>query len=251
MGKSEEQKSRRQQIREQRVQKQRRQRLLTILLITGGALLIAGLLIAPSLRNSLTPVGEIVQVTPEARPMVDGAAMGDPNAPVLVEVFEDFQCPACRTYSGDVEPLLVENYVASGKVRYVFRHYPFLDDRSVTKESDQSANASMCAAEQDKFWEYHDFLFANWNNENAGAYSDKRLVAFAESLGLDMGRFNDCFNENRYEDDIQKDLADGTQKGVTGTPSVFVNGQIVKPGFVPSFDEIAQAVEAALAAQGQ
>jgi protein-disulfide isomerase len=251
MGKNEEQKSKRQQIREQRVQKQRRQKLLTILLITGGALVIAGLLIAPSLRNSFTPVGEIVQVTPEVRPMVDGVALGDPNAPVLVEVFEDFQCPACRTYSSDVEPQLVENYVATGKIRYVFRHYPFLDDRSVTKESDQAANASMCAAEQSKFWEYHDFLFANWNSENAGAFSDKRLVAFAEALGLDMARFNDCFDENRYEEDIQKDFTDGTQKGVTGTPSVYVNGQIVKPGFVPSFEEIAQVIEAALAAQGQ
>ena len=251
MPKNVEQKSRRQQIREQRIQKQRQQRLLTILLITGGALVIAGLLIAPSLRNSLAPVGEIVQITPEARPMVDGAALGDPNAPVLIEVFEDFQCPACRTYSSDIEPLVVENYVATGKARYVFRHYPFLDDRSTTKESDQAANASMCAAEQGKFWEYHDFLFANWNSENAGAYSDKRLVAFAEALGLDMDNFNACFNQNRYKDDIQRDFAEGTQKGVTGTPSVYVNGQIIRPGFVPSYDDIAQAVEAALAAVSQ
>lgn len=251
MPKNVEQKSRRQQIRDQRIQKQRRQRLLTILLITGGALVIAGLLIAPSLRNSLAPVGEIVQITPEARPMVDGTALGDPNAPVLIEVFEDFQCPACRTYSSDIEPLVVENYVATGKVRYVFRHYPFLDDRSTAKESDQAANASMCAAEQGKFWEYHDFLFANWNSENAGAYSDKRLVAFAEALGLNMGDFNACFNENRYKDDIQRDVSEGTQKGVTGTPSVYVNGQILRPGFVPSYDDIVQAVEAALGGVSQ
>ena len=117
MAKNEEQKSRRQQIREQRVQKQRRQKLLMIGLITIGALVLAGLLIAPSLRNSLAPVGEIVVITPEARPSADGTALGDPNAPVLVEVWEDFQCPACRTYSSDIEPLVVENYVATGKVR--------------------------------------------------------------------------------------------------------------------------------------
>jgi protein-disulfide isomerase len=251
MVKKVEQKSRRQQIREQRIQKQRRQRLMTILAITGVALVVTGLLIAPSIRNSLTPVGEIVEITPEARPMVDGVALGDPNAPVLVEVWEDFQCPACRTYSNDIEPLVVDNYVATGKVRYVFRHYPFLDDRSATKESDQAANASMCAAEQGKFWEYHDYLFANWNSENAGAYSDKRLVAFAESLGLDMGAFNDCFKENRYRDDIQQDLSDGTRAGVTGTPSVFVNGQIIRPGFVPSYEDITQAIETALASGTQ
>ena len=251
MAKKQETKSKRQQIREQRMKRQRQQRLMVILIVTAGALLIAGLLIAPSIRTALTPVGEIAKITPAARPLVDGKEMGDPNAPVLVEVWEDFQCPACRTYSTDIAPLVVQNYVAPGNVRYVFRHYPFLDDRSPTKESDQAANASMCAAEQGMFWEYHDYLYGNWNRENAGAFSDKRLVAFAEALDLDMDAFNACFRENRYRDVIEQDLADGTKLGVTGTPSVFVNGQIVKPGFVPSYDEIAQAIDAAAGATGQ
>lgn len=237
--------SKRQQIREQRMKQQRQQRLMVILAVTAGALIIAGLLIAPSIRTALTPVGEIVKITPAARPKADGRTMGDPNAPVLVEVWEDFQCPACRTYATDIAPLVVQNYVAPGTIRYVFRHYPFIDDRSPTKESDQSANASMCAAEQEKFWEYHDYLFANWDRENAGAFSDKRLVAFAEALGLDMDAFNACFKENRYKDIIDQDSADGIKAGVTGTPSVFVNGQIVKPGYVPSYEEIAQAIDAA------
>ncbi|MGW8249302.1 MAG: DsbA family protein [Anaerolineales bacterium] len=251
MAKKQDTKGKRQQIKEQRAKRQRQQRMTWILVITAGALVIAGLLIAPSLRNALTPVGEIVEITPEARPMADGKTLGDPNAPVLVEVWEDFQCPSCRTYSTDIEPAVVQNYVATGKVRYEFRHYPFLDDRAPTKESDQAANASMCAAEQDKFWEYHDYLFANWNSENAGAFSDKRLVAFAEALGLDMPAFNQCFQENRYKDVINEDLAAGTQAGVTGTPSVFVNGQIVKPGYVPSYEEIAAAIDAASASTNQ
>lgn len=245
MAKKQETKSKRQIIREQRVKRQRQQRLMIILVVTGVALVVAGLLIAPSLMDTLTPVGEIVEITPEARPMADGRELGDPDAPVLVEVWEDFQCPSCKIYSTDIEPLVVENYVVPGKIRYVFRHYPFLDDRAPGNESDQSANASMCAAEQGKFWEYHDYLFANWKNENAGSFSDKRLVAFAEALGLDMQAFNQCFQENRYKDVIDEDLAAGTRVGVTGTPSVFVNGQIVKPGFVPSFEEIAQAIDAA------
>lgn len=245
MAKKKETMSKRQQIREQRMRRQRQQRIIMILIVAGGALLVAGLLIAPSLRSALTPVGEIIEITPEARPLANGKELGNPDAPVLVEVWEDFQCPACRTYSTDIEPLVIQNYVAPGQVRYVFRHYPFIDDRAPTRESDQSANASMCASEQDKFWEYHDYLFANWNRENAGAFSDKRLVAFAEALGLDMGEFNACFKENRYKDLIDQDLAAGNQAGVTGTPSVFVNGKIVRPGFVPSYEEIAQAIDAA------
>lgn len=249
MTKKDETKSKRQIVREQRMKRQRQQRVLTIVIITAVALVVAFFLIAPSVRNAMTPLGEIVKITPEARPNADGKAIGDANAPVLVEVWEDFQCPACQGYSQTVEQQLIQNYAATGKIRYEFRQFPFLDDRSGTKESDQAANASMCANEQGKFWEYHDYLFANWNGENQGSFSDKRLIAFAEALGLDMAKFNDCFNANRYKDVIDKDLADGNQAGVSGTPSVFVNGQILKPGFVPSYEEIAQAIDAAIAGQ--
>ena len=134
---------------------------------------------------------------------------------------------------------------------YVFHQYPFLDSASVNKESQQAANASMCANEQGMFWEYHDILFANWNGENTGAFSNRRLVAFAEALALDMDRFTPCFEENRYRDEIQADFDLGTEMGVSGTPSVFVDGVLLTPGFVPGFEEVQQAVEAALAQAGQ
>lgn len=249
MAKKEDMKSKRQIVREQRIKRQRQQRVLTIVVVTVIAIVVAFFLIAPSIRNAMTPVGEITRITPEARPNADGKAIGDPNAPVLVEVWSDFQCPACQDFAQSVESQIIQNYAATGKVRYEYRHFPFLDDRAGTKESDQSANASMCASEQGKFWEYHDYLFANWNGENKGAFNDRRLVAFAEALGLDMAKFNDCFSRNAYQDVIDKDLADGEQAGVQGTPSVFVNGQIIRPGFVPSYEEVAQAIDAALAGQ--
>jgi len=239
-------KSKRQIIREQRLKRQRQQRLIAILAVSLGAIAIAALLIVPSLM----PVGEIAQTTPFDRPMVDGTAMGSPDAPVLIEVWVDFQCPACRIFAEDIEPLVIQNYIATGVVRYVFRHYPFLDDGVATKESDQAANASMCAAEQGRFWDYHDILFANWNSENAGAFSDRRLVAYAETIDLDMDSFNSCFEANKYKAQIDEDLAAGNRAGVTGTPSLFVNGQQLTPGFIPSFEDISQAVEAALAASG-
>lgn len=239
--------SKRQAIREQRERKQRQQRTTTILVLTGVAILIAAFLILPSIQRALTPVGEITTVEPIERPMVDGTAMGDPNAPVLIQVFEDFQCPSCRIYSEDIEPAIVETYVQTGIARYEFHQYPFLDDRTATKESDQAANASLCAAEQDRFWDFHDVLFANWNGENQGTFADKRLVAYAEAIELDMDAFNACFESNKYKDQITQDLNEGARLGVTGTPSVFVNGQIVRPGFIPTFEDIQQAVTAAQA----
>lgn len=238
--------TKRQAVREMRRQKQRRQRLLIILGVVGAALTIAAILIIPSLQ----PVGDIVTTTPHSRPMVDGRMMGDPNAPVIIEVFEDFQCPACKTFSEQIEPQIVDTYVATGDVSYIFRQYPFLDDRAPRNESDQAANASMCAGDENRFWDYHDMLFANWNGENQGAFNDKRLVAFAEALGLDMPSFNECFIANGHKDEIDSDLALGTTFGVTGTPSVLVNGTMLTPGFVPSFAEISDAVEAELVKAG-
>jgi protein-disulfide isomerase len=180
-----------------------------------------------------------------AWPSADGLSLGDPNAPATIDVFEDFQCPACRNFTENTEPLIIQNLVATGKARYVFHNYPFIDDQAARKESDQAANAAMCASEQDKFWDMHSILFANWNGENLGAFNDRRLQAMAESIGLDMDAFNSCFNANKYEAEIQADFQLGQEMGVSGTPSIFVNGQQVGQGNqIPSYEQIAQAVNA-------
>ena len=104
----------------------------------------------------------------------------------------------------------------------------------------------MCAMEQGRFWDYHDMLYANQQGENKGAFNDKRLLTFAEALGLDMSAFKQCFDENRYEEQINQDFEQGLQLNVTGTPTVFVNGTPVSPGYVPTYEEIEQAILAAL-----
>jgi protein-disulfide isomerase len=235
---------RRQEMRAERRRRLRRQRLLIILGIFIAALVFIGLLAAPTLRDMFGPVGEFTRITPIPRPQEDGRAMGDPNAPVTIEVFSDFQCSACATFAFNVEHQISDTMGEEGQAYLIYRHYPLLDDRVPTNESDQAANASMCAAEQDMFWAYHDILFANWQGVNQGFFRDSRLVAFAESLGLDMNAFNACFRENRYQQEIEADRARAEQMGVTGTPAVFVNEEPVAPGFVPSFEQIQQAVQA-------
>lgn len=231
--------SRRQIIREKRRRERQRKRLITTAAIAGAALVVAALLIYPSLR----PIGEIVTITPRAHPMAEGAAMGDPNAPVTLEEFSDFQCPACRSWYQTVEPLIIENYVASGQVRFVYRNFPFIGP-----ESFQAANASMCAAEQGRFWDYHDMLFANQTGENIGAFTTRRLTAFAETLGLDVDAFNECLRSNRYQEEINQDLARGRNAGVRGTPTIMLNGRIMQSS---SYEFLQQQIEALLAAAGQ
>jgi protein-disulfide isomerase len=235
--------SKRQERREQMQRQQRRQRLILIGLMVVGAALVVFALVWPQIKS----VGEIITVTPAALPDANGLSLGKADAPATIDVFEDFQCPACRSFTESTQPLIIENLVATGKARYVFHNYPFIDGNGVGSggESDQAANAAMCANEQDKFWDMQSILYANWNGENQGNLSDRRLQAMAESIGLDMNAFNACFNANKFKADIQADYAKGQEMGVSGTPSAFVNGaKVGQPGKIATYDEIAQAVNA-------
>jgi protein-disulfide isomerase len=235
--------SKRQQRREQMQRQQQRQRLILIGLVVLGAALVVFALVYPNVKS----VGEIITVTPPTLPNANGLSLGDASAPATIDVFEDFQCPACKSFTEGVEPLVIENLVTLGKARYVFHNYPFIDGNGVGSggESDQAANASMCANDQGKFWNMHASLYANWNGENQGNLSDRRLQAMAESVGLDMNAFNTCFNANKFKADIQADFDKGQKMGVNGTPTVFVNGtQVGQAGKIATYDEIAQAVNA-------
>lgn len=238
-----EKKSKRQERREKMRKNAMKNRLIIIGLITAGGLLVVLAFIWPQ----FTTVDNLIVPEAKALPNPNGLSLGDPNAPAVIEVFEDFQCPACQYFTENVEPLIIQYLVETGKARLVYRHYPFIDGPGADNggESDQAANAAMCASEQGKFWELKAVIFANWNGENRGNLSDRRLVSMAEAIKLDMDAFNACFESNKYKADIQADFDRGEELGVSGTPSAFVNGvQVGQPGQIPTFQEIAVAVDA-------
>jgi protein-disulfide isomerase len=244
--------SKRQEMREKRRRERVRNRVLIILLVVVGALLVTSALVWPAIQREFfaTPV-PVITITPRTfNAPVDGTSIGDPAAPVRLDVWEDFQCPACVNFSQSVMPQVIASYAETGKILYTFHFYPFLDDYSTAKESDQAANAAMCASEQGRFWDYHDMLFANWNGENEGAFVDVKLVRFADVLGLDMDQFNACFDESRYQADIDRDFAAEEAAGGHGTPFIMVDGVRVLSSageqYVPKFEDIAAAIEAAL-----
>jgi len=127
-----------------------------------------------------------------------------------------------------VERQLIDEYVATGKARFEYHHYIVVDRIVGGNESQRAAEASECANEQGEFWNYHKMLFANWNGEGEGAFVDRRLKIFAETLGLDTQKFNQCFDSGRYAGEVRADTQLGQSLGVTGTPTVFVNGQKVE-----------------------
>jgi protein-disulfide isomerase len=167
----------------------------------------------------------------------NGTAIGDPNAKVKIDVFEDFQCIHCKNYSQDTEPNVISQLVDTGRVYYVFHQNPFLDSPGSDQASHRAAMASECAAEQNNFWNYKSIVFANYTGK-PGEYSDAQLQAFANFIKLNMDQFKTCVAESRYQSKLDEGLSLGAKMGVKGTPSIYVNGVFTGP----TFEEILQAV---------
>ncbi len=145
-----------------------------------------------------------------------GPYEGDEDAPVTVVVFDDFQCPFCGKFFRETLPKLRSDYIDTGKVKFVFKHFPL----SFHQYAEKAAEAAKCAEEQGKFWEMHDKLY-----ENQDALDVDSLKSYAADLGLDTEQFNDCLDSGKYADDVQSDFNEGVDLGVSGTPTFFINGE--------------------------
>jgi protein-disulfide isomerase/uncharacterized membrane protein len=152
-------------------------------------------------------------------------AKGDPNAPITIVEFSDFECPACAQAFLDLHDLVRRRR----DVRLVFRHFP-LDDRcnadirhGVHPTACLAAGAAECAGQQGKFWEFHDLLFAN-----QAAIARESLFGFARDTGLDIPRFRACLDDPATLDVVRGDARAGSGLGVESTPTIFINGRRIK-----------------------
>lgn len=150
----------------------------------------------------------------------DNNIRGDFDAPITLVEFSDFECPFCARHLPTLNRLLNEY---DGKVRLVYKHFPL----GFHPNAQKAAEASECAGEQGKFWEYHDKLFENYQD-----YGLDNFKQWAKDLRLNSAKFNDCLDSGKYAQKVKKDAQEGAQKGVNGTPATFVNGQLVS-GAVP------------------
>jgi protein-disulfide isomerase len=220
-------------------------RTLIIVGIVGLALAFVGVLIVSAPQNPFAPAAAVVAITPFPRPAAHQNTMGDPNASVKIDEYSDFQCPACLSFFKETERSIVEQYVATNKVYFVYHSM----GAWIGPESAAAAEAAYCAGDQGRFWDYHDMLFDNWTGENVGDFSTQRLQAFGEALGLKMDEFRACLDSHKYAGQLAQDRAEGDKLGVTATPTFFINGKKVV-GSQP-FTTFQQDIEAALAAAKQ
>ena len=145
--------------------------------------------------------------------------LGDPDAPITLIEFGDYQCHFCNVHFHNTEHLLLENYIETGKVKMIFKDFTIIGPDSIN-----AAHGAHCANDQDKFWDYHDILYNNWTGENNGWASSQNLLSFAQEIGLDVDEWTQCMKEARHSEIILKSKQDGRDLGITGTPAFFVIG---------------------------
>lgn len=179
------------------------------------------------------------------------AILGNANAPVTIVEYGDYQCPFCGTqFFAQTEPLIVQNYINTGKVRMVFRDFAFLGP-----ESDAAANAAQCAEDQNELWPYHDALYtakvaddAKGGSEDDGFFSTAELIKLGQGIsGLNMTTFTSCVTNDSDASIVAQEKAAATAQGVDSTPTFYINGTQIL-GAQP-YAQFQTTIEAALAAK--
>jgi len=198
------------------------------------------------LQDMLEDKGEWLSIVPGATgagrylepPSVDDdPSKGPADAPVTIIEFTDFQCPFCKRGADTVEQI-ISTY--GDQVHIVFRDFPLA---ALHPDAPKAHEAGECADEQDMFWEMHDKLFSNQADMSIAT-----MKGYAEDLGLDMDRFNACLDGGAMKAEVDADMADGREYGVSGTPAFFING-LMLAGAQP-FDSFVKVIDAQLEKAG-
>ena len=144
--------------------------------------------------------------------------LGNPDAPITIVEFGDYQCHQCHNWFVNTKPMIMRDYIETGKVNLVFVDFAFLG-----RDSPKAAQATYCADDQNKYWEYHSSLYTSQESKiDNGWASSERLKAFAFNLNLDMELFNECLDSEKYSKRVQYNSQQARDNGVRGTPGFFI-----------------------------
>lgn len=175
-----------------------------------------------------------------------GRSLGDPNAPVTLDVWVDFRCVFCGEFARGVEQQLVARYVAKGTLKIVYHDFIVIDSADGAHASEDAASAALCAADQGKYWVYVDWLWANQApDEAAWRFSRDRLLEMARRAGLDVPAFQACYDAGTHRAAVRAESASAAASSIPGTPTALVNGRQLE---LLDLATISAAVDAALKA---
>lgn len=168
----------------------------------------------PTIQETVPPKVTIETFVDNGSPI-----LGNPDAPITLVEFGDYQCHFCNVFFHSTEDDILKNYVETGKVKMIFKDYNIIGPDSVN-----ASHGAHCANDQDMFWEYHDILYSNWTGENNGWASSENLLKFAQEIGLDVDKWSECMLDERHSQTIVASNEDAKSLELTGTPSFFVIG---------------------------
>ncbi len=241
---SAERRSARKQAAIARKQRERRRRVMI-----GGAVLAVAIVAVLIFVNR--PTDDNVAEIDFASIPSSGTVLGNSAATVQIVEYADYQCPFCAQFATDVFPQIVNDFVVPELVTYEFRVFPFLGGDDLTdpgNESVQAAEASMCALDQGKFWEFNHLLFVNHDGENQGAFANDNLKAFAAELGLDTTTFDTCLDSGQHQQEVIDQHDAAVAAGIDSTPTIFINGQSIVYT-TQGYDLLKRQIEAAIAGE--
>lgn len=166
------------------------------------------------------PVELNIESNEQLAALAQGVESGDPDAPVTIVEFGDYQCPGCGAFAMNVKPTLDGTLVQSGQAKFVFYDFPLI---SIHPNAFLAARAARCADDQDKYWEYHEALFRNQARWSTASMPSSAFETYAGEVGMDEGTFSSCLNSDRHAELVTANMELGARMGVAGTPSVFIN----------------------------
>ena len=168
--------------------------------------------------------------------------LGNQDAPITILEWGDYQCTFCYKFHQNTLQIINEDFIKTGKVKVVFKDFPLNGP-----DSKLAAEASYCAQDQEKYWQYHDEVYRNWGGERTGWITREALTEFAQVVNLDTEKFNKCLDDNKYESKVNSLYEFGNDIGIDATPSflVFNDEKIIKirgnqplEVFLKTFDEL-------------
>ena len=199
-----------------------------MVVLTAAALLVGALIVLYAVATQPQQPTEQLSAPIAEVPadLADGRTLGNAGAPVTVDIWSDFQCPGCRALATRIEPSLINSYVVPGYARLVYHDAAFQGRkvRSAWDESEQAAAGARCAADQNRFWQMHGWLFANWNGENEGAFRQERLSQIAQNAELDMTAYDRCMAAGDKQRAASAETDAALAAGVNQTPTILLNG---------------------------
>ncbi len=166
-----------------------------------------------------------IQVTAQTLMENGSPLLGDSSAKITIVEFGDYQCTYCHAFHQNTKDQLIQEYVDTGKVNFIFRDFPLNGPDSVL-----AAQAAYCANNQGKFWQYHDEIYNNWGGERTGWVNQNSLDKFANDVGLDQTEFDTCLSDKKYENKVLDNQKFGEEIGVDATPTfvIFNDKKITK-----------------------